>query len=62
MQSTARLEHIFSEGLGEVSVNKTRTAHTNLHGNMYYPEYAKYVSTLPKGAASVVYLIPNIPS
>ena len=57
MQPTARLEHIFSEDLGEVSVNKTPTAHTNLHR---YPEYARYVSDLPKGTASIVYLILNI--
>ena len=31
MQPTARQEHIFLEDLGEVSVNKTPTAYSNLH-------------------------------
>ena len=35
MQPPALLELIFLEDLGEVSVNKTPTAHTNLHRNMY---------------------------
>ena len=37
MQPPARLERIFWEDRGEVSVNKTPTAHKNLHRNMYPP-------------------------
>lgn len=35
MQPPALLEHIFWEDLGNVSANKTPTAQTNLHPNMY---------------------------
>ena len=47
MQPPARLEHIFSEDLGEVSANKipTLAAHTNLHGNIMYPYIQNTQST-----------------
>ena len=61
MQPPTRLEHIFWEDLGDVSVKRlqqyirTYTVILSL-----YPEFAKYVSEFLKGTASIIYLIPNI--
>lgn len=62
MQPPARLEHIFWEDLGKVSVSRTPTAHTNLHRNISSPYYIQNLQSmsarLPRGAPTV-YLIPN---